>query len=158
MSYTEVKDSTSSAVGSETEGSVFDVTVTGYGRLRTKAEDFMIKAIKSNHQTSFRHYFTRARWTTVGDDSTVVGVTPELDQPLQVSPSQQMSLISTIDFISGIKRLHILPNENTRCSTVSSDMARGARLPSGPNFQRPTPKARFHHSWRGTLIPRPHRN
>jgi hypothetical protein len=107
MSYTEVKDSTSSAVGSEAEGSVFDVTITGYGRLRTRAEDFMIQAIKSNHSISFRHYFTRAQWTTVGDDSTAVGVTPELDQPLQVSlVNVRSESISIVDFVAGNERLY----------------------------------------------------
>ena len=86
MSYADVKDSTSNAVGSETEGSVFDVTIAGYGRLRTRAEDFMTQAIKYNHSASFRHYFTRAQWTNVGDgDEKAVGLTPELDQPLQVA-------------------------------------------------------------------------
>jgi hypothetical protein len=84
MSYAEVKDATSAAMGSETAGSVFDATVKGYSSLRNRAEDLMSQAIKYNHSISFRHYLTRAQWTTVGDDSTTVGVTPELDQPLQV--------------------------------------------------------------------------
>ena len=85
MSYAEVKDSTSTAVGSESEGSVFDVTIDGYGRLRTRAEEFMIQALKSNLSISMRHYFTRAQWMTVGDVPEVFNVTAELDQPLQVS-------------------------------------------------------------------------
>ena len=81
----EVKDSTSAAVGSESAGSVFDVTIDGYGRLRARAEDFTIQALKGNLSSSMRHYLTRAQWTTVGDVPSVLNVTAELDQPLQVS-------------------------------------------------------------------------
>jgi hypothetical protein len=63
---------------------VFDVTIAGYGRLRSRAEDFMVQALKANLSNSLRHYFTRAQWTTVGDLPSVLSVTAELDQPLQV--------------------------------------------------------------------------
>jgi hypothetical protein len=85
MSYTDVKETTSTAVGSESEGSVFDVTIDGYKRLRTRAEDFMVLALKGNLSNSMRHYLTRAQWATVGDVPSVLNVTAELDQPLQVS-------------------------------------------------------------------------
>jgi hypothetical protein len=85
MSFTEVKDSTSTAVGSEDEGSVFDVTIAGYSRLRSRAEDLLIGSLKHSFPVSLRYYLSKAQWTTVGDEnSTVTGVTPELDQPLRV--------------------------------------------------------------------------
>jgi hypothetical protein len=73
-------------VGSESEGSVFDVAIANYGRLlRKRAEDFIIQALKSDLSSLLRCYFTKAQWTTVGDVPPVLGLTPELDQPLQVS-------------------------------------------------------------------------
>jgi hypothetical protein len=86
MSYKEVKGATSAAVGSDDEGSVWDVTINGFQGLRDRAEHLTIEAIKSNFPTSFKHYFTQPQWTTIGDDPdlTLLSVTAELDQPLQV--------------------------------------------------------------------------
>ena len=72
-------------MGSEAEGSVFDVTIAGYRQLRTRAEDLMIEALKFNLANSLKQYFSRSLWTTVGDVPSVVSVAAELDQPLQVS-------------------------------------------------------------------------
>lgn len=127
MSYTEVKDSTSSAVGSEIEGSVFDVTIAGYGRLRSRAEDFMIQALKANLSNSLKHYFTRAQWTTVGDVPTVLSVTAELDQPLQVSATLLILLLfeacigrfSFANLDSGTKRVYGIFAKNTIREPVS---------------------------------------
>jgi hypothetical protein len=69
MSYTEVKDCTSGAVGSEDEGSIFDVTIQGYQRLTKRAESLIIQSIKYGFPTSFRAYLTKPEWTTVGDDT-----------------------------------------------------------------------------------------
>jgi hypothetical protein len=95
MSYTEVKDSTSTAVGSDAEGSVFDVTIAGFGHLRNRAEDFVLQALNYDFSGSFKHYFTRSQWTTVGDEvapATVLSVTPELDQPLQVCAAKAIKV------------------------------------------------------------------
>ena len=67
MSYTAVKESTSSAVGSEDEGSVFDVTIDGFERLRGRAEGLIIQAMKYAFPSEFRQYLTKPQWTTVDD-------------------------------------------------------------------------------------------
>lgn len=69
LSFTAVKDSTSTAVGSENEGSVFDVTIAGFESLRDRAEALIIQAIKYAFPAAFRQYLTRPQWTTVDDDS-----------------------------------------------------------------------------------------
>lgn len=86
MSYKEVKGATSEAVGSDDEGSVWDVTISGFHGLRDRTEALIIQAVKLSLPASFRSYFSKPQWTTVGDepDITSVSVTSELDQPLQV--------------------------------------------------------------------------
>ena len=86
MSYKDVKGATSAAVGSDDEGSVWDVTINGFQGLRDRAEVLIIQAVKSNLPISFRNYFSKPQWTTVGDepDLSSFSVTAELDQPLQV--------------------------------------------------------------------------
>ncbi|KAF4630599.1 hypothetical protein G7Y89_g7538 [Cudoniella acicularis] len=88
MTYTEVKDSTSVAVGSKDEGSVFDVTIDGYERLKKRAESLIQQAISYAFPGQFKQYFSKPQWTTVGDEtispSSLVTVTAELDQPLQI--------------------------------------------------------------------------
>lgn len=69
MSYNEVRDCTSEAVGSESEGSVFDVTIQSYERLTKRAENLIIQAIKYNFPTWFRAYLSKPGWATVGDES-----------------------------------------------------------------------------------------
>lgn len=69
MSYTEVKDCTSGAIGSEDEGSIFDVTIQGYERLTKRAESLIIQSIKYTFPNSFRAYLTKPEWTTIGDDT-----------------------------------------------------------------------------------------
>ncbi len=104
MSYTEVKDATSDAVGSEEEGSVFDKTIESYLNLRTKAEELIVSSLRKSFPTNFKQYITKPQWTTIGDlpqssmcslslhrlllifwtGPSFVAVTAELDQPLQV--------------------------------------------------------------------------
>jgi RAD50-interacting protein 1 len=69
MSYTEVKDCISDAVGSNEEGSVFDVTIEGYQRITKSAESLITQAIKYSFPASFKAYITKPEWTTVGDES-----------------------------------------------------------------------------------------
>lgn len=106
MTYIEVKDATSTALGTEGEGgAMFDETITSYRTLRNKAERLIIQDIKSTYPASFRLYTTKPQWTTITDEPVVgttaqwclnideiadvllvadLGVTAELDQPLQV--------------------------------------------------------------------------
>ncbi|TVY68690.1 RAD50-interacting protein, partial [Lachnellula suecica] len=92
MSYSEVKDVTSTAMGSDGEGSVFDVTINNYTRLTKKTEKLIIQAIQHAFPTSFRAYFNKPEWTTVGDVRTVA-TTAELDQPLE-------TMRDNLDFLS----------------------------------------------------------
>lgn len=87
MTYATIKESTSAAVGSDTEGSVFDTTIEGFARLQTRALDFLMQAPKSSFPQYFRQYLATPQWTTVGDEipnSHALAITPELDLPLQV--------------------------------------------------------------------------
>lgn len=87
MTYATVKESTSTAVGSNAVGSVFDTTIEGFSRLQNRALDFLVQAPKSSFPQNFRQYLTTPQWTTVGDEvpnSHTLAITPELDLPLQV--------------------------------------------------------------------------
>lgn len=107
MSYREVKDATSTAVGSDSEGSVFDMTIDGYRRLQRRAEEFMAEALKSDLSNAFKHYLTRTQWTTVGDVPSDLAVTAELDQPLRVSRDYLAFLKKTLSKSHG---RHLLRN------------------------------------------------
>lgn len=56
----------------------------------------MIQALKTDVSNTLRHYLTRAQWTTVGDVPSVLAVTSELDQPLQVSRDYMAFLQKTL--------------------------------------------------------------
>lgn len=114
MSYNNVKNSTSSSVGSDEDGGLFDETISAFLKRRDHAENLMIDAIKYGFSSALRPYFNKPQWLTVDDDSEAsrscsctadsewansfqtvtnpffLSVTAELDQPLQVC-----SLIST---------------------------------------------------------------
>lgn len=103
MTYAEVKDVTSTAVGSEDDGSLFDVTIANYVDIRDKAEAAIVQAIRSSFPVIFRQYINKAQWTTIGDVPTPsestglkfplptnvnivtdLAITAELDSPLRV--------------------------------------------------------------------------
>jgi RAD50-interacting protein 1 len=104
MTYTEVRDCTSEAVGSQEEGSVFDVATSDFEALRNKAENLIINALKYKFPANFAQYLSKPEWQTIDDAPlssklfrrpsnvgfllriglSLVTVTPELDQPLQV--------------------------------------------------------------------------
>jgi hypothetical protein len=67
MSYNEVKDCTSNAVGSEEEGSVFDHIIEIYTKLRQRSESLIIQAVKYSFPATFRQYITKPQWTTIGE-------------------------------------------------------------------------------------------
>ena len=67
MTYAEVKDVTSTAVGSESDGSLFDVTIANYVDIRDKAEAAMVHAVRSSFPVIFKQYIAKAQWTTIGD-------------------------------------------------------------------------------------------
>ncbi|KAI8154237.1 hypothetical protein K4K49_007823 [Colletotrichum sp. SAR 10_70] len=90
MSYEEVKDRTSTAVGSDTDdGILFDETIAAYSLRRKTAQDFLVNALADSHYKAFRAYATRTQWTTISDsgsevDPSQLAVTPELDEPLRI--------------------------------------------------------------------------
>jgi len=90
MSYDQVKDVTSSAVGSEEDGGVlFDETIEAYSMRRKTAQEFLINAVVDSHRKAFRPYLQRAKWTTINEDPSAtdpyqVAITAELDEPLRV--------------------------------------------------------------------------
>ncbi|CZR64216.1 related to Rad50-interacting protein 1 [Phialocephala subalpina] len=96
MSYNEVRDATSDAVGSEEEGSLFDKTIESYLALRNKAEELIISSLRRSFPTNFKQYMSKPQWTTIGDlpqsSPSFIAVTAELDQPLQALKQDMMFL------------------------------------------------------------------
>ncbi|KAI1207874.1 TIP-1 family-domain-containing protein [Annulohypoxylon truncatum] len=89
MSYENVKDKTSSVVGSDGDGGMlFDETIAAYTLRRKTAEEYIISALNDSHQKAFRPYVAKAHWTTISDSTHVeasqLSVTPELDEPLKI--------------------------------------------------------------------------
>ncbi|KAH8791597.1 RINT-1 family protein-like protein [Hyaloscypha finlandica] len=88
MTYTEVKDCTSEAVGSRDEGSVFDVAINDFQSLRNKAEKLITGALKYKFPANLSQYLSKPEWQTIDDaplsSLSLITVTPELDQPLQI--------------------------------------------------------------------------
>ena len=109
ISYQEVKDRTSSAVGSTTDdGGLFDETIAAYALRRKAALDFMEAALVDSHNKAFRAYLSRTHWTPASEDNTIgpcrgeirrvmrgcanvlvdpsqLTITAQLDEPLRVS-------------------------------------------------------------------------
>ncbi|KAH8880360.1 hypothetical protein GQ53DRAFT_891306 [Thozetella sp. PMI_491] len=100
MSYDDVKDRTSPAVGSEEDGgALFDETIEAYSERRKRAREFLSDAVVESHQKAFRAYLQRPQWTTVSDETGPVdpyrlSITAELDEPLRV-------LKRNLEFLSG---------------------------------------------------------
>ncbi|KAL3426342.1 rint-1 family protein [Phlyctema vagabunda] len=87
MTLSEVKDATSTTLGEEDGGGMFDECSGSYAELRSRAERLLVQAIKFAYTTDFRAYFTKPQWTTINSEPVSVeslSVTAELDQPLQV--------------------------------------------------------------------------
>lgn len=104
MSYDDVKDRTSAAVGQKREdGALFDETAAAYSMRRKAAQELLVGALVESHNKAFRAYTTRVQWTTVGETAIVgkfapvigfitlsdittdeLAITPELDEPLRI--------------------------------------------------------------------------
>ncbi|RBR24142.1 uncharacterized protein FIESC28_03042 [Fusarium coffeatum] len=87
MSYDDVKDRTSAAVGEKHEdGALFDETATAYSMRRKAAQELLVGALVESHNKAFRAYTTRVQWTTVGETAILdeLAITPELDEPLRI--------------------------------------------------------------------------
>ncbi|KAH7362080.1 RINT-1 family protein [Plectosphaerella cucumerina] len=99
MSYEEVKDRTSNAVGSKNDdGIIFDETIAAYAARRQAAQEFLVTALATSHRDAFKAYTTRVQWTTISEsggdiDPHQLAITAELDEPLR-------TLRRNLEFIS----------------------------------------------------------
>lgn len=109
MSFDEVKEKTSSAMGQyKGTGALFDEMIEAYSRRQDAAQNLLILALENSHNESFRKYTHHATFTTVGDMSTIgelpnlsviidlqltsateddpwqLTISPELDEPLRI--------------------------------------------------------------------------
>lgn len=72
MSFDEVKEKTSSVMGEyKGTGALFDEMIAAYSRRQDAAQTLLISALESSHNESFRNYTHNAKFTTVGDMSTI---------------------------------------------------------------------------------------
>lgn len=67
MTYAEVKDCTSEAVGSQDEGSVFDVAINDFESLKNKAEALITNALRYKFPSNFSQYLSKPEWQTIDD-------------------------------------------------------------------------------------------
>ncbi|KAL2072197.1 hypothetical protein VTL71DRAFT_11540 [Oculimacula yallundae] len=107
LSYKEVRDSTSDAVGSDSEGAVFDKTIETFEKLRETAETYITQAIKYSFPGSFRQYITKPQWCTIGDvssSSQPSARTAELDGPLR-ELAQSMEFLRKVLADSPFRRI-----------------------------------------------------
>mgnify|MGYP002620336905 CR=1 FL=1 len=69
ISYDQIKDRTSAAVGSDDEeGVLFDETIAAYSQRRKRAEEFLADALVDSHKKAFKAYLHRPNWSTVAED------------------------------------------------------------------------------------------
>jgi hypothetical protein len=70
MTYNQVRDRTSAAVGTEEDGGVlFDETIAAYSQRRKRAEEFLSEALIESHRKVFKAYLHRPQWSTIAEDS-----------------------------------------------------------------------------------------
>ncbi len=100
MSYGQVKDRTSSTVGSEEDGGVlFDETIAAYSLRRKTAQEFLVSAVTDSQYKAFRPYLQRTQWTTIHEDASAadpyqLAITAELDEPLRVRSKSLLLVLS----------------------------------------------------------------
>ena len=96
MSVTEVAERTSSNVGTEESGALFDETASAYRHLRVRTEEVMQENLSYDIRESLRPYGRLGTWSSiVPDPQSVSSMSPssELDNPVQ-------KLTSYLDFLS----------------------------------------------------------
>ncbi|CAI4220019.1 unnamed protein product [Parascedosporium putredinis] len=89
ISYEEVKDRTSSAIGSNTgDGGLFDETIAAYTLRRKAARDYIEAALVDSQNKAFRAYLSRTHWTPASEDHAIdpsqLTITAQLDEPLRI--------------------------------------------------------------------------
>lgn len=92
MSYEQVKDRTSSTIGSDDDGGIlFDETITAFSNRKKAAQEFLVGALIDSHHKSFRPYVSKAQWTSISADTvdpSQLAISPGLDEPLRVRPAR----------------------------------------------------------------------
>ncbi|EJT75844.1 RINT-1 family protein [Gaeumannomyces tritici R3-111a-1] len=90
LSFDDVKERTSAAVGSDGDGAViFDEIIAAYNARRKAALNLIISSLADAHYTAFRPYLRLGQWTTISDDPSQadpsqLAISPELDEPLRI--------------------------------------------------------------------------
>lgn len=69
MTFAEVKDCTSEAIGSQEEGSCFDKTIEFFENQRKAAEALIISALKTKFPANFSDYLNKPEWQALEDRS-----------------------------------------------------------------------------------------
>lgn len=69
MSYDDVRGRTSSSVGVEEDGGLFDETIAAYSMRCKSAQELLVRALDAEHSKSLRSYVSRVQWTTIGDSA-----------------------------------------------------------------------------------------
>ena len=69
MTYDDIKDRTSSAVGTDGDGGIlFDETIEAYSERRRRARDFLSEAVIESNQKAFRAYLQQPQWAALNDE------------------------------------------------------------------------------------------
>jgi hypothetical protein len=109
MSYAEVKSSTSASVGSEEDGALFDETIAAFTARKDHSERLMVERMKHSLPGALSAYKSRPQWLPMDNssdagttslsnkahvivtdfiDQSVLSITSEFEQPLQVRLSR----------------------------------------------------------------------
>jgi RAD50-interacting protein 1 len=65
LSYDQVKGRTSTEIGSDGDGTIFDETIRSYSKRREGARVLLKSALVNSHQTVFRPYLSKPQWSIV---------------------------------------------------------------------------------------------
>ncbi|KLU84774.1 RINT-1 family protein [Magnaporthiopsis poae ATCC 64411] len=92
LSFEDVKERTSAAVGSDGDGAgavIFDEIIAAYSARRKAALKLIVSSLADAHYTAFRPYLRLGQWTTISDDPSQadpsqLAISPELDEPLRI--------------------------------------------------------------------------
>lgn len=96
MSYEDVKSSTSTAVGSEEEGGLFDETIASYVLRRDHAERLISEALKYAITPALRPYIQKPNWLTVDNSDLIAAPTPlAADLGITAEFSHPLTLLTT---------------------------------------------------------------
>jgi hypothetical protein len=104
MTYSEVKNTTSSAVGSELDGGLFDETILAYRKLHADAQQRIVNAVKYALPATMRNYINKPNWLSLDAsqvDDAAMSITAEFEAPLRLVETDMAFLhkaLSTVAF------------------------------------------------------------